>query len=221
MIPLGDQNAGMRFRPWVLYGLIIANFITWIYETTLSRIELNLFFDDWAATPVDIMNGDNLYTLYTSAFLHGSWGHILGNMLFLWLFGNNIENLMGHFSFFVFYSLCAIGGSGLHVLMNQESQITLVGASGAIAGVMGAYMVSFPRGKIKTAVFLWIIPVTFMVPAWIWIGIWIGSQLSGVLVRSMILRLPEPVSPTSPISEVSSPARCSYSSSAIKKPTKR
>lgn len=103
MFPLGDENEGMRFKPFVLIGLIAANFIVWFLEASKSAKEFNKFLHEWGAVPATIMDGNDLYTLLTNTFLHGSWGHILGNMLFLWIFGNNIENVMGHFRFLAFY----------------------------------------------------------------------------------------------------------------------
>lgn len=116
-------------------------------------------------------------TLLTSIFLHGSWGHLIGNMWFLWVFGNNIEDSMGHLRFLAFYILTGIAAAGTQIAIDPGSSIPMVGASGAISGVMGAYLLLYPHARVDSWLGFWIAPV----PAWMMLGYWMLLQLSGVL----------------------------------------
>jgi len=117
-----------------------------------------------------------LVPLVTSMFIHGGWGHVLGNMWMLWLFGDNIEDYLGHVGYIVFYLLSGIAAMLTHILFNANSIMPAIGASGAIAGVMGAYLILYPRARVLTWIFVLIVPI----PAWIWLVIWAGEQfLSG------------------------------------------
>jgi membrane associated rhomboid family serine protease len=176
MFPIGDENAGQRRRPVVVQFLLIANTLIFLYELLLSDAKLAQFFDKWAATPAYISDGNHLYTLLTCAFLHGGWLHLGGNMLFLWVFGDNIEDVLGHVGFALFYCLCAIAGSGLQVLFNTGSYTPLVGASGAISGVLAAYIWLFPRGRVRTVFLIVFIPIVVLLPAWLIIGFWAVMQ---------------------------------------------
>ena len=176
MLLIGDENRGQRLTPWVNYGLIATNILVFLYEITLSPIDLNLFFVRWGLIPAEISNGEDLHTLVTDMFLHGGWLHIFGNMLFLWIFGDNVEDTMGHIKYFLFYILCGIAGNLGQVVINPDSAVPLVGASGAISGVLGAYLVMFPFGKIKTLFLIGWIPIILLVPAWFQIGLWIAIQ---------------------------------------------
>ena len=118
-------------------------------------------------------------TLLTSMFLHGSWAHLLGNMWFLWLFGDNVEDRMGRVRFLLFYLLCGLGAAGLHVALDPESLVPTVGASGAIAGVLGAYVLLFPRARVLTLVPLLFVFTTVAVPAVLFLGIWFLFQWLG------------------------------------------
>jgi membrane associated rhomboid family serine protease len=114
-------------------------------------------------------------------FLHGGWMHVLGNMWFLWIFGDNIEDILGHGKYLMFYLLCGIAAALTQTMLNPDSRVPMVGASGAIAGVMGAYMLKFPRSRIRTLVFIFFFITTFEVPAWVMLIYWFGIQLiSGV-----------------------------------------
>ena len=115
--------------------------------------------------------------LFTSMFMHGSWSHLIGNMWFLWVFGNNIEDSMGHLRFVAFYLLTGLAAAGAQIATNPASGVPMVGASGAISGVMGAYLLLYPRAKIDTWIGFWIIQV----PAWLMLGYWMLLQLTGVL----------------------------------------
>lgn len=181
MLPISDDNRGRRSQPYVIWALIVINVLVFIYESLLDERDLAALFDQWAVIPAEISSGNLVYTLVTCAFLHGSWLHLGGNMLFLWIFGDNVEDVMGHTRFLVFYVLVAVIASGVQVAISPESTVPLVGASGAIAGVLAAYIVMFPRGRIHTIVFLGIFFTAIMLPAWMMIGYWIVIQvISGV-----------------------------------------
>jgi membrane associated rhomboid family serine protease len=181
MFPIGDENRGIRSRPYVTYGILALNIVVFLYQLTLTQPDLELFFTDWGAVPAEISHGDNLITLITSMFMHGGWLHIAGNMLFLWVFGDNVEDTMGHVKFLIFYVICGLAAGGLQVMVNPDSRSPLIGASGAISGVLAAYLVLFPRGKIRTILLLGI-PIMVLVPAWGMIGYWIVIQfINGIL----------------------------------------
>jgi membrane associated rhomboid family serine protease len=182
MLPFGDENRGQRPKPWVNYGLIATNIMVFLYEIFLSPADLQLFFVRWGLIPAEVANGEDLHTLVTDLFLHGGWLHIFGNMLFLWIFGDNVEDTMGHVKYFIFYILCGIAGNLGQVIIDPNSQIPLIGASGAISGVLGAYLVMFPFGKIKTLFLIGWIPIILLVPAWLQIGLWVALQFfNGIL----------------------------------------
>lgn len=160
----------------VTTALIALNILIFLYELTLSPGELAAFFGEWAAIPAKISAGEGLLGLITSQFLHGGVAHIAGNMLFLWVFGDNIEDTMGHFRYLIFYLLTGIVAALAQVAVNPDSMTPLAGASGAISGILGAYIVLFPLGKIQTAVLIGFFPIIFLVPAWFQIGVWIFFQ---------------------------------------------
>lgn len=177
MLPISDDNRGRRSDPYVVWALIAINVVIFLYESLLDQRALFDFLDRWAAVPAEVSSGQALYTLVTCAFLHGSWLHLGGNMLFLWIFGDNVEDVMGHVKFLIYYLLTAGFASYAQVLIAPESTTPLVGASGAISAVLAAYLVMFPRGRVVTLVFLGIFFTTFMMPAWLMIGYWILIQL--------------------------------------------
>jgi membrane associated rhomboid family serine protease len=114
--------------------------------------------------------------LFTSMFSHGSWMHLIGNMWFLWIFGNNIEDAMGHMRFMAFFILTGLIADGAHIFLSPDSSIPTVGASGAISGIMGAYFILYPKARIETFVFYHVMPI----PAWAFLGIWMGMQFLGL-----------------------------------------
>jgi len=175
MFPIGDENRGIRSRPVLTYGLMAINIAVFLYQLTLTERQLAQFFFDWGTIPAEVSRGDNLITLLTSMFMHGGWLHIAGNMLFLWVFGDNIEDTMGHAKFLLFYALCGLGASGLQVLVNPDSRVPMIGASGAISGVLAAYLFLYPHGRIRTILLIGI-PFVMMIPAWGMIGYWIVIQ---------------------------------------------
>ncbi len=180
MFPIGDEHNGRRLTPVVNYSLIAVNILVFLYQLTLPDTfrdpALAEFIFRWGAVPAEISAGNDLFALLSSQFLHGGWLHIAGNMLFLWVFGDNIEDTMGHASYLLFYLLCGVVAGLAQVVVDPASEIPLVGASGAISGVLGAYITLFPRGKIRTLIMLGFFPLVFLIPAWIQIGLWILLQ---------------------------------------------
>lgn len=172
MLPVKDENP-LSITPivtWLLVALCVLVFV-WQIAGDFDTIIL-----DYGFTPARIANGEGYYTLITSMFLHGGLLHLFGNMLYLYIFGDNIEDMCGHVSFFVFYMLSGILASLAFALTAWSSTVPAVGASGAISGVLGGYMVLFPRVRIKTAVTLgWFIKLIY-VPAYVMIGFWFAYQ---------------------------------------------
>ncbi|MEJ7839882.1 MAG: rhomboid family intramembrane serine protease [Thermomicrobiales bacterium] len=177
MIPISDDNRGRRSTPYVSYILIILNILVFLYQFLLNGDAEYTFILDWGAVPAQVSKGDRLFTLVSCIFLHGSWLHLGGNMLFLWVFGDNVEDVMGHVGFILFYLLTGIAASASQIWLNTDSLIPLVGASGAISGVLAAYIVLFPRGRVVSLIFLGIFVTTVLLPAWVMIGYWIALQL--------------------------------------------
>ena len=176
MFPLRDSEASQT-TPFVTIALIAVNLLAFFYELSLDDFSLHYFLSHWGTVPREL----SYSSLITSMFLHGGWMHVLGNMWFLWIFGDNIEDILGHGQYIVFYLLCGIAGGLLHVLFNPGSNLPAIGASGAISGVMGAYLVSFPRSRIHTLIFFVVFMTTVEVPAIFMIGFWFAIQLfSGV-----------------------------------------
>ena len=172
MLPIRDENHEITTFPFITYGLITLNVLAFIYELTLSDNGLNRFLMEYGAVPAKIMVGNDLHALFSAMFLHAGWGHIIGNMLFLKVFGDNVEDQMGHWWFLAFYLITGLAASGAHILLNQGSTVPSVGASGAISGVLGAYIVSFPKNRVMVWVFFSLIAV----PAWLMIGFWAAEQ---------------------------------------------
>jgi membrane associated rhomboid family serine protease len=171
MIPLYDVIPS-RTIPVVTIGLIVVNVLVFLFELSLGN-SLDLFLYSYGLIPAEF----SIATLLTSMFLHGGFAHVAGNMLFLWIFGDNVEDRMGHGRFLLFYLLCGAAAALAQTLMLPESRLPMVGASGAVAGVMGAYFVLYPRSLIVTFVFF-----TFVeVPAILFLGLWFLVQfLNGV-----------------------------------------
>ena len=178
IFPIGDDNIVGGHKPLVSYSFILFNVIIFMYELSLGA-SIDNFLHVYGAVPVEISNGEDLFTLVTSMFLHGGWMHIIGNMLFLWIFADNIEAIIGSTAFLVFYLIGGLFASGIHVLSNVHSAIPAVGASGAISAVMGTYLVMFPKSRIKLIFILFF--SKFELPAVIFLGFWFAQQLlSGI-----------------------------------------
>lgn len=171
MLPLGDENRNLRIFPVVNMLLIVLNVLVFLYETSLGAGVQN-FIERFGAIPANILAGEGVLTLLTSMFLHGGWAHLIGNMLFLWIFGDNVEDAFGHGLYLAFYLLTGLAASAAHILLNPGSTVPSVGASGAISGVLGAYILMFGSNPIRVLIFFTIM----VVPAWLMIGLWAVQQ---------------------------------------------
>ncbi len=188
MIPLRDRNPTLR-TPIVTISLIVACFVAFAIELSITAgggdPALERFFERWGAVPADItaaLGSGNYFgratlSMITSMFLHGGWLHILGNMLFLWIFGNNVEDRLGRLPFLIFYLVGGITAALAQVVIDPHSSVPLVGASGAIAAALGAYIVLFPGARILSLVFLGFFYQLLEVPALIVLGLWFVLQL--------------------------------------------
>jgi membrane associated rhomboid family serine protease len=172
MIPLRDVIPS-RTVPVITVTIIILNALAWFYELALPRNVLPAFLQVYGVVPADFAG----FTLLTSMFLHGSWSHVIGNMWYLWIFGDNIEDRVGHGRFIVFYLLCGIVAALGQVAMDPESTLPTIGASGAIAGIMGAYFVLYPQSRVLTLIPLFFYFEIIELPAIFLLGFWFLMQL--------------------------------------------
>src|SRR6201998_4193044 len=173
MIPLRSTER-VQSTTFVVGILIALNVLIFLYQASLDPYALDQFVQHWGIVP-DSISG-NLQTLLTSMFLHGGWLHLLGNMLFLWVFGRNVEDLIGSVKFLVFYLLCGLAAAVVHIVFNPYSRMPTIGASGAIAGVMGAYLIKFPRARIITLVPIFFFITTMEIPAAFLLLWWFAIQ---------------------------------------------
>jgi membrane associated rhomboid family serine protease len=171
MIPLRSTER-VHSTSVVVISLIAANLIIFLYEYSLDPEYLNVFIARHGVVPDRL----HISNIVTSMFLHGGWLHVLGNMWFLWIYGRNVEEIMGSSKFFVFYMLCGVFASLVHIFFNPYSRVPTVGASGAIAGVMGAYLIKFPRARIVTLVPVFIFLTTLEIPAAFLLLYWFAIQ---------------------------------------------
>lgn len=188
MMPIGDDNSGRTRTPFVNYLLIAINIIVFVFAQGMGSNEA--FLMSYSTVPREILTGTDIIagplgpspepvylTILTSMFMHGGFMHIAGNMLYLWIFGDNLENVMGHFKYLMFYLICGILASLAHVFASQILQsgmdIPSLGASGAISGVLGGYMVLFPRNQVR----VFALRVVINVSAVVALGIWIAMQV--------------------------------------------
>ncbi len=181
MIPIRDHNP-TRGRPTVTLGLIIANVLLFLFEFSLDPRQLQAFFEAYAIIPRELatMFSAELHTLVTSQFLHGGWLHLLGNMIYLWIFGDNLEEQLGHIRFLLFYLLTGFIAGLAQVIIEPSSAIPIVGASGAIAGVLGGYLLLYPLAQVTTLIPIFIF-VRVQLPAIVVLGFWFVTQFfSGV-----------------------------------------
>jgi membrane associated rhomboid family serine protease len=192
-IPLHDANSLKHIRlQFVTIGLILANITVFFLSSTGSQDQITLAQLAFSFIPAEFEGGPPVYetgllipegiTLFSYAFFHGDLLHLGGNLLFLWVFGDNVEDAMGHFKFLIFYLLCAAGGALMHNFASQGSQVPLIGASGAIAGVLAAYLVLHPKVKIWVLAFA---RIPIRIPAWIVLILWMAIQVF------MLLSAPE------------------------------
>lgn len=188
IIPLRDSTRSHSF-PYVTVAIIILNLYIHFVQFTSSQNELNQLIINYALIPARFAQGLQEYSwagllhpqLITATFLHGGWFHVLFNMLYLWIFGDNIEDRLGHIRFLLFYLLAGVAGNFAHILLNFTSPIPLVGASGAIAGVLGAYFITFPRSKITTLFFVFFVIFVRPIPAIFFLFFWFILQLANGL----------------------------------------
>ena len=194
VMPLRDDDSDRHTVPVVTYALIAVNVVVWLIELSLGE----RFINGYSTVPLEITSGRDLVgtqtiqaggqsipiqlypgptpiylTLFSAMFMHASWAHIIGNMLYLWIFGDNIEDRIGSAKFLVFYLVCGLAASAAHIVFGPESVIPSLGASGAIAGVLGAYLVLFPRKSVRVLMMRQIVNM----PAFIVLGMWIVLQV--------------------------------------------
>jgi len=175
IFPIGDENINGGYKPTITYLFIAINIAIFLFQVTLDMDATRAFLYEYGTIPVEILNGEDYFTLMSNMFLHGGWMHIIGNMLFLWVFADNIEAIIGNVNFLVFYLLGGLFASLLHIFLNPSSSIPAVGASGAISAVMGAYLVMFPKSKIKVLV-IFLFRSIYM-SALIFLGLWFVQNL--------------------------------------------
>ncbi|MBV9504403.1 MAG: rhomboid family intramembrane serine protease [Acidobacteriia bacterium] len=171
MFPIRDTEPSYS-KPVVTVVLIVINILVFLFEFSLDSYSQNALIFQYGLVP-DRFHWSNVLT---SMFLHGGWMHVLGNMWFLWIFGDNIEDAFGHAKYLLFYLLCGVAAALTQVFFNRYSRVPMVGASGAIAGVMGAYLVKFPQSRIRSLIFILFFLTTVDVPAWIMLIYWFGIQ---------------------------------------------
>jgi membrane associated rhomboid family serine protease len=179
MIPLRDINPRRRF-PLITLALILLNVVVFVYELLLpSESALNSLVFTWGLVPYRLAQLDprSIITIFTSMFMHSGFMHIAGNMLYLWIFGDNIESALGSFRFTVFYLLCGLGAALGQVLIDPASEVPMIGASGAISGVLGAYLLLYPRVEVETLLILGYFVRLVRMPALVVLGFWIILQL--------------------------------------------
>ena len=177
--PYKDDNPRVLF-PFVTFGIITLNVLIFLGQFWISGndpgIGRSLVYM-YGFVPAEF----NPLTIFTSMFMHGGFAHIIGNMWFLYIFGDNVESILGHVKYFIFYLACGIGAALAQFFVEPASQVPMIGASGAVAGVLGAYMIRFPKARVHVLAVIIIFITTFVVPAQIVLGLWFLMQLSGGL----------------------------------------
>ena len=182
MFPIRDHNPSGRV-PYVTYMLMAANigiFLSYVPLLSDDRA-LSLFFANYALIPAQLSAGYGYEDLFSSMFLHAGWMHLAGNMLFLWIYGDNVEDEMGHLRYLIFYLMAGVAAGLAQVMFEPSSRVPMVGASGAIAGVMGAYLLLYPKAKVDILVIFIVFFRIFPIPAWILLGLWFALQFFGGL----------------------------------------
>lgn len=182
MMPLGDDNSGRRITPIVNYILIAINVLVFFLELTSG----DAFIQRWAFVPTRFLAdpAGDFATLFTSMFMHAGWLHLLGNMLYLWIFGDNVEDRLGHGLYFVFYILCGLAATFAQLAFSMNSNIPNLGASGAIAGVLGAYLIMFPRGSVNVLIGRIVTRTSALIAIGFWFLLQIFSQVSAFTASS-------------------------------------
>jgi membrane associated rhomboid family serine protease len=174
MFPLRDTQKSYSTAV-VTILLVVVNLLVFLFEFSLDDYSRNAFIMQYGLVPDHFA----VINIFTSMFLHGGWMHVLGNLWFLWIFGDNIEDILGHGKYLLFYLLCGVVAALAQTLINPYSRVPMVGASGAIAGVMGAYMIKFPRSRVLTLIPIIFFFTTIEVPAWVMLIYWFVLQLFG------------------------------------------
>ncbi|MEZ5885656.1 MAG: rhomboid family intramembrane serine protease [Paracoccaceae bacterium] len=185
MFPIRDHNPSER-TPLVTYAIILANVLVYLYQLSFadSQVASNLFLRNWALFPAAVTEGGEFHALFSHMFLHAGFMHLAGNMLFLWIFGDNLEDQMGHLGFAAFYLACGTAAAFGQILPDPGSTVPMVGASGAIAGVMGGYLLLFPRARVDILIIFIIFFRVFSIPAFVMLGLWFAFQIAGGLGHS-------------------------------------
>lgn len=171
--PIKDENPTER-KPVLTIGLIVVNVVVFLFSYFSGSYDQ--IIGTYGMIPKEIASGNNLQTIFTSMFLHGGFLHIISNVWFLWIFGDNIEDLFGRYKFLLIYFGSGIVASLAHVAFNPTSPVPTIGASGAVAGVLGAYIIKYPKAKVVTIVFLILFTIV-KIPSYIFLGVWIGMQI--------------------------------------------
>ena len=174
MLPISDDNSSLRSVPVITYLLIVLNILVFLTELNNG----NAFVERWAVVPRHLLTNPvgSFLTVFTAMFLHGSWLHLLGNMLYLWIFGDNVEDRFGHRGFLIFYLLCGIVATFAQAVADPRSNIPNLGASGAIAGVLASYLVMFPHRRVNVLLGFMVIPMSALIV----IGFWFVLQILSV-----------------------------------------
>jgi membrane associated rhomboid family serine protease len=175
VFPIGDDQIERGHTPIFSYSFIAINVAIFFWQFSMGEAG-DAFINNWGAIPNNISAGLNYETLITSIFMHGGWMHLLGNMMFLWIFADNIEATIGSGRFLLFYLLGGLAAGLAQIIIDPSSEIPCVGASGAIAAVMGAYIVMFPKSRVKMLFLLFF--NVFYIPAWVFLGFWFAQQLT-------------------------------------------
>lgn len=182
MMPLGDDDSGRRLTPVVTYVLIAINVLVFLLELNNG----DAFIERWAFVPSRFLAdpvGD-FATLFTSMFMHAGWLHLLGNMLYLWIFGDNVEDRLGHAMFLIFYILCGLAATFAQLAFSMASNVPNLGASGAIAGVLGSYLIMFPRQRVSVLMGRMVVPMSALIVIGLWFVLQLFSQVSAVTASS-------------------------------------
>ena len=179
MIPLRDDNPTRTFA-FVTLAIIGANLLAFLHEWRLPAAQLEAFFNEHGFVPAVLTDGrrwEDLAGVFTSMFLHGGVAHLAGNLWFLWIFGNNIEDAVGHVKFVAFYLLSGVAAAAAQYAMDPQSTVPMIGASGAVSGVLGAYLLLYPRARVTVLVPIWVFFKLVDVPAVLLLVVWFGLQL--------------------------------------------
>jgi membrane associated rhomboid family serine protease len=184
MLPIRDHNPSEK-TPWVTRALIAANVIAFLFysQAMADPAAFALLLERWALIPARIAAGEGHVTFLTSMFMHAGLLHLGGNMLFLWIFGNNVEEAFGHLGFLLFYLVCGVAAAGAQIALDPTSPIPMVGASGAVAGVLGGYLLLYPKARVDVLVIIIVFIGLVALPAWIVLGAWFAIQIVGSLAQ--------------------------------------